>query len=147
MKTIDYQKQGADFITQHGLKFRAVKKAGQCPPWSSDKSPYSKCSCGSVHGDRYLITISRSGHGRISFDFWNSLNDKKDWRAPTPYDVLACISGDVHCPDTFEDFCGEYGYDQDSRKAERVFRRCTKLAKRLRAFFTADEIEALSEIQ
>lgn len=65
---------------------------------------------------------------------------------PTPYDVLSCISGDVHCPDTFEDFCAEFGYDTDSIKALQTFRRCSAFARRLKAFFTAQEIEELSEI-
>lgn len=34
---------------------------------------------------------------------------------PTAYDVLACLT--KYDPGTFENFCAEYGYDTDSRKA------------------------------
>lgn len=66
---------------------------------------------------------------------------------PSAYEVLACISGDANVPDTFEEFCSEYGYESDSIKALQTFRRCSAFAKRLKSFFTAAELEQLSEIQ
>jgi len=93
------------------------------------------------------VRAARASGGRLSFDFWNSQKDMQEGKAPTAYDVLACISGDVNCPDTFEDFCGEYGYDLDSRKAFATFKRCATFAERLQAFFTEEEREALAEIQ
>lgn len=66
---------------------------------------------------------------------------------PSAYDVLACISSDVNCPNTFEDFCSEYGYESDSIKALQTFRRCSRFAARLRSFFTPSEIEELQEIR
>lgn len=65
---------------------------------------------------------------------------------PSAYDVLACISGDAYTPETFADFCAEYGYETDSIKALQQFRRCDRFAKRLRAFFTEKELTELSEI-
>lgn len=65
---------------------------------------------------------------------------------PSAYDVLACVSGNVNTPETFKDFCDELGYEQDSIKALQTFRRCASFSRRLKAFFTASEIEALSEI-
>jgi hypothetical protein len=66
---------------------------------------------------------------------------------PSAYDVLACISGDAYTPETFADFCAEYGYESDSIKALQQFRRCDRFAKRLRAFFTEAELTELSEIR
>lgn len=66
---------------------------------------------------------------------------------PSAYDVLACISSDAGCPDTFEDYCAEYGADSDSIRDLQTFRRCSRFAKRLREFFTETELEELSEIQ
>lgn len=71
---------------------------------------------------------------------------RPDPQHPGAYSVLACVLSDSHCPDTFADFCGEYGYDVDSIKAEQTFKRCSSFAKRIRAFFTAQELESLSEI-
>ena len=161
MKTSkEYQQEAQAFLDRFGLKVRAVLKGDRCPPWTgSTKADHAGCprgECNDVHGDRYRVTISRRGDymgnqgltpKRIAFDFWNSLNACQKGEEPTAYDVLACISSDVYCPETFEDFCGEYGYEQDSRKAFAVFKRCATFAEKLRAFLTEDEQEALAEIQ
>lgn len=54
---------------------------------------------------------------------------------------------DAHTPETFKDWCDEYGDDPDSLKALQTFRRCNTFANRLRAFFTPAELDQLSEIQ
>lgn len=70
----------------------------------------------------------------------------RDPKHPSAYDILTCVNSDSSCPDTFADFCSEYGYDTDSIKAEQTFKRASGFAKRIRAFFTAAELESLSEI-
>lgn len=66
-------------------------------------------------------------------------------RSPRAYDVLTCIPKSD--PGTFEDFCSEYGYDNDSRKAEDIWRGCCAEWDKARRFFTPSEIEQLQEIQ
>ena len=39
---------------------------------------------------------------------------------PTEYDIVSCIT--KADPGTFEDFCSEFGYDTDSRQAEKTYR-------------------------
>jgi hypothetical protein len=85
---------------------------------------------------------------RLVFDFWSSIADAQSGvLTVSAYSVLACISGDAYPPETFADFCAEYGYESDSIKALQMFRRCDRFAKRLRAFFTESELQDLSEIQ
>jgi hypothetical protein len=99
------------------------------------------------HGHHYRATLSKPAK-RLTFDFWSSIKDAEDGiKTVTPYSVLACISGDAYTPETFADFCAEYGYESDSIKALQTFRRCNAFAKRLRAFFTPAELEQLQEIQ
>jgi len=107
------------------------------------------------HGHHYRVTLysvcapDRGNHDtrRIVFDFWSSIADaEKGIKTVSPYSVLACISGEAYTPETFADFCGEYGYEEDSIKALQTFRRCSAFAKRLRAFFTEAELEQLQEI-
>ena len=38
---------------------------------------------------------------------------------PTAYDILVCLT--KYDPDTFEAFCENFGYDEDSRKAEKIY--------------------------
>ena len=54
---------------------------------------------------------------------------------PTVADVLYCLLADAGCAeDGFEDFCGNCGYDTDSRKAEAIWRSCLEVYPRLRVF-------------
>ena len=64
--------------------------------------------------------------------------------APTAYDVLACLT--KNDPGTFEDFCSEFGYDEDSRKAEKIYNAVLDEWKNVCVLFTDGEIEQLQEI-
>lgn len=63
---------------------------------------------------------------------------------PSAYDVLACLS--PFYGDTFEDFCATYGYDEDSRTAERTYHEVIEQDRQLRKLFTAEEMDLLAEI-
>jgi hypothetical protein len=158
IKESEYDEQAEGFLTRFGLTFKPTLKGDRCPPWDDGKH---------IHGHRYRVTIKRgkdspcicddenrspsecsrhSGGKSLSFDFWNSLNDVQTRRGLTAYSVLAALSSDAYCPDNFEDFCSEYGYEQDSRKAFSTFKRASRFSDQIKAFFTEDELEALSEI-
>lgn len=64
---------------------------------------------------------------------------------PSAYDVLACLT--KYDPGTFENFCSEFGYDTDSRKAEKTYKAVVDEWKNIQALFTDSEIEQLQEIQ
>jgi hypothetical protein len=129
-----------------------------------------------IHGKHYRCTFSRKDKGHFAVDFWNSyadeehnwllsnryprwdlqymnaemsrkvkavLNDKKK-RVPVAYDVLACIT--KNDPGTFDNFCGDFGYDTDSRKAETVYQALQKEWRNVQRFFTAEELTELQEI-
>lgn len=137
----DYEIQARDFLTKWGIELKVRKTdSGKCPPFCDDQKH--------VHGDEHRIKLVRPMNGkRIEFPFWNSLRDSEKGKEPTAYDVLACISGDLNCPETFEEFCSEYGGNTDSRKALALFRRCDSFGRRLRAFFNTDEMrEELQQI-
>lgn len=52
---------------------------------------------------------------------------------PTAADVLYCLASDARALDlTFEEFASEFGYDTDSRKAERAWRQCRELGVKVR---------------
>jgi hypothetical protein len=142
-----YEQTALDFLVRNGIAFAAKPAKVQTPPAWAEKDR--------DHGIKYRVTLSRKvrpggvnpvSARPVSFQFWDSISAREKGEALTAYGVLACISGDVHCPDTFAEFCGEFGYDTDSRKAFATFKRCAALAVRLRAFFTETERAELSEI-
>lgn len=64
---------------------------------------------------------------------------------PTAADVLDCLASDSSSVDQsdFETWCGDLGYDPDSRKAEKTYKACQHAAKRLKAFLGDDLYQAL----
>lgn len=75
----------------------------------------------------------------------NDLVRLKVKAVPNEYDVLACL--EKYDPGTFEDFCSEFGYDEDSKTAERIYIAVIKEYKDLTKIFTEEQMEELSEIQ
>ena len=72
------------------------------------------------------------------------LKEKKAAAQPTAYDVLACMT--KYDPGTFENFCSEFGYDEDSRTAERIYFAVQKKYSQLAKIFTPEQLEEMQEI-
>lgn len=91
---------------------------------------------------RKLASMAMAGGGSVGvlggFDI-------KGPKAPTPYDVLASIT--KYDPGSFENFCGDYGYDSDSRKAEKTYQAVKKEFEELQKLYNDRELEMLAEIQ
>ena len=68
-----------------------------------------------------------------------------NYSAPNAYDVLACLT--KNDPGTFENFCDEFGYDTDSKSAEKTYNAVLNEWQNIQALFTDTEIEQLQEIQ
>lgn len=137
-----YDQQATDFLTKHNLSFQAVLVGLNCPAWAEDDK----------HGLQYQIVIRRkplSERDRpgLTFPFWGSIRDKQERKNPNAYNVLTCISSDLYVDGDFDEYCGNYGYDTDSRNAKDTWKRCVAFAVQLRAFFTAEEQEDLATIQ
>ncbi len=163
-----YTEQAENFLKQFGLEFRAVLIGSDCPKFCPDaerEHDMEKVDTfprkTHIHGKHYRCTISGQGRGHVSFDFWNSYNDEEfnackkyapslipdsiPLRIPLAYDLLAAIQkSDVG---TFRDFCGDFGYDTDSREAESTYRAVVKEWEKVQRFFTETEIHALQQIQ
>lgn len=64
---------------------------------------------------------------------------------PNSYDVLACLT--KYDPGTFENFCGDFGYDIDSRSAEKTYHAVVEEYTNLKILFSDEELELMQEIQ
>lgn len=69
----------------------------------------------------------------------------KNFRAPRPYDVLACL--DKYEYQDFADFCSSLGYDEDSIKANKVYEAVKEEYLNLQKLFNDTELDELREIQ
>lgn len=71
--------------------------------------------------------------------------DKRPGTKPSAYDILSCLT--KYDPETFEDFCSNFGYDTDSRKAEGIYNSVVKEYKELKKLYSADELALMAKIQ
>jgi hypothetical protein len=94
---------------------------------------------GSADMDNYKVTLRR-GSRRMTLHFSKGIGHHG--AEPEAAEVLDCLSSDasgIENGSGFEDWCGEYGYDTDSRKAEKTYKVCARQAAKLRVFL-GDEL-------
>ena len=128
----DYIKHATDFMTKMGATME-TKLLGNMPYFDDDKEARNV----------YQITLKRDGNA-YSFRFGQSIVDSRpNGQKPTAYDILACVQ--KNDPGTFEDFCSDFGYDEDSRKAEKIYFAVQKEWTGIERIF-GDVIKELQEI-
>lgn len=82
--------------------------------------------------------------GSMHVTFWDSVYNTRHSIEPTSYDVLSCLQK-YDCG-TFEDFCYEFGYSDDSIRAYNIYQLCVKEYENVCLIFTEAQIEELREI-
>jgi hypothetical protein len=93
-----------------------------------------------------LLTEEGLKRARSSFQGFGTFYVKnKEFEEPTPYTVFSCLQ--KYDPGTFEDFCSEYGYNTDSRRAETTYKGVKDEWLNVERLFSDEEIELLQEIQ
>lgn len=126
----DYQKQAIDFLNSTSTSFDvAFKKHDFYFPDDKEQR------------DIFRITLKNKLH-TYRFNFGQSIANTGI--TPEPYDVLACLTN--YDPGTFENFCSDYGYYIDSRKAYKIYKAVLKEWKNIELLFTPEQIELLQEI-
>lgn len=94
--------------------------------------------------ERKVAETGRTGRVLSSPDI---LTSAKPLPAPLLRDVLYCLVMDAGVIDyaTFEEWASEYGYDTDSREAEKTYRACLETALQLRAILGNENMNKLRE--
>ena len=59
---------------------------------------------------------------------------------PTLEAVLDCLKSDSTCGETFQEFCDNLGYDNDSRKAEKTFNTILKQTNKLKQLCNYEDL-------
>lgn len=138
----EYKERAAELCERIGCNISAEYSGQAVPQWDSEKHNHFK------------IKIER---GRRSFtvDFYDGIMNTEKYKPeangffplrgyPSAYDIISCLQK-YDCG-TFSDFCAEYGYNDDSRKAEQIYNACKEEFSNLQRLFTDEEIEELQEI-
>ncbi|HTJ52562.1 MAG TPA: hypothetical protein VL443_24045 [Cyclobacteriaceae bacterium] len=160
MKTT-YEQQAIDFMQACGITFEA-RFVSFGPYFEGEKESRDKYAIvfkkpeqrnkslsltfGQSTAHSYRIQLKDLQHSKRVNDIrsWSTFVDNPNGQKPTAYDVLCCIVKSD--PGNFEEFCSEYGYDEDSRKAYSTWQLCVEQWHDVKHFFTQSEIEQLQEI-
>ena len=100
----------------------------------------------------YKVYISYNGK-KTMFTFGDSIANTYDGKNPGNSEekyqeykntILDCIVMDYHSEcENFDDFCAEFGYESDSRKAYKTYKAVKRLSVKLHRVFTEADIEQL----
>jgi hypothetical protein len=135
----DYEKQAKDFLRKTKVKISIGRGKDKKPLWAKD---------GQEYGQHYKIGLYRGEAGHVKsvyFDFWGSVNDKIEGKRPTAYDFLACIQ--KYPILSFDEFCSDFGYDNDSISAMESYKAVLKEYAKVSSIFNGKELEELQKIQ
>lgn len=104
------------------MKIQAIVKAGT----KAAKAGWQQTATG------YKVTLKFEGR-QMTVDFWcGSLHP-----VPTAFDVMYCLVSDasrVINGESFEDWASCYGYETDSREAEKTYKAVKAQTKKLEKF-------------
>ena len=128
----EYTKQAKNFAKKYGVKLSVIGDPEYRKYFPDDKE------------SRYVFKLRLQRNKKsYTFTFGQSIADGEE--EPTLYDVLACLT--KYDPGSFENFCGDFGYDEDSRRAEKTYKAVCKEFEAMQRLFPESEVlEELAEI-
>ena len=97
--------------------------------------------------NNHKITILHNGK-KTSFDFWGSIQNPEITTDEENIFALYCFISDSEAASkSFSDFCSEFGYDEDSRRAEKIYKSCEKSLEKFNRVFSCDLYDLINELQ
>lgn len=120
--------------TFNDFEVKACYTGNKPAPWDNGRENWNHHTV--------LVKSTETGK-RTSFDFWASIMNP---HLSSEYDVLNAfycfVSDAVSGLESFSDFCREFGYDEDSRSAEKIWKSCRRSYEKLSRMsgFSRDEI-------
>lgn len=124
-KVIDLKNDDASEL---GIRCRELDITARAEPGKTDEPPTFDASGMRSYRVHLRYWSRRRTAESASVDFYQGSAHKEP---PTVADVMYCVLSDASARHhgSFEDWAADYGYDDDSRKAERIYNRCLKTAE------------------
>lgn len=133
-----YEQQAENFLQENGIGFN-VKFVGYGKHFADD------AEIRNIYELTLYRTDKGAGAGSFTVRFGQSLHATNREEAPTAYDLLASLTKSD--PGSFDDFCADFGYDTDSRRAYATWEAVCEEWRKVEAFFSGEELEQLEDIQ
>lgn len=169
MTTANYQQQAADFLAKTGTTFTAeflengkhfdddkdnrdiykitLKKGQRKYSFNFGQSIAKSTKWVDKKTGNEFTTNGSPLKGNLKVVILTYITDyctQVEGITPTAYDVLSCLT--KYPVYDFEDFCSEYGYETDSRKAYKTYKAVKREWENLAILFNDEELELLREI-
>lgn len=102
--------------------------------------------------NKYDVSVTNAETGnKTSFDFYDSThnynNAVTEIKGEDLLNAFQCFISDAIAGDySFEDFCSEFGYDTDSRSAEKVYKECIKSMNKAKNVIDEDLYDFSNEL-
>lgn len=114
-------------------------KGDKVAPWSDKQQNYNN----------HTITVTNTEtEQKISFEFWGSIMKPEVKTEDELLNAFYCFVSDAVSGNySFNEFCGEFGYDEDSRKAEKTWKACKKSLENLNKIYNGDVYDLANELQ
>lgn len=126
----EYIKKANDFAKKFGVKLKIVDREYGKHFYDDKEERY-----------RFKCKLTRKGK---SYTFWFGQSIAEGDVEPNMYDVLTHL--EKYKSRDFDDFCSDYGYDNDSIKALKIYKLVKKEYENVERLF-GDCMEELREIQ
>ena len=125
-----YNKAVNILAEKFNIKLKIIDSTYKCMQWDKNQPRYV-----------FKLQLLR-GRKSYTFEFGQSI--MKGNEEPTLYDVLTCLQ--KYDVETFEDFCNDNGFDNDSRMAEKTYKAVVKEFQAMQRLFNSEELEVLQMI-
>lgn len=100
----------------------------------------------------FKVTITNESGVSTKFDFYGSYNDYisgitelKDLELLNAFECF--INDSISANEDFEEWCSNFGYDTDSRKAHKIYKECQKSLEKAEKIISGDLYEFYNELQ
>lgn len=131
---MDYEKIMNEILKENNITIDINYVSKSLVDWNTERNLHNY----------YIVTLERNDK-KMQYDFYASVKNTRENKKPTNYDVMACL--EWYELGTFQDFCFNFGYNEDSIKALNTYLKCQKQQEELFSIIPEKKIrEKIREI-